>query len=234
LLYFLNCTSPRKSKSDLEINNLKGDVILTIDDFEKVFYNDHGYITKKLNDLNKDLPVRTVYNYVDGKLSSIESNAKDYYSKMDYIYDKTGVLEKTIDNIDITGTKRKDVTFYRFDKKGNKILDSSITKDRSRLIPIFFKYYYSNNQIDSSEMTFLGGSKSYFKNGNEIKTIVYDIDKGKKTLRNIVTYFYQYDGNGNWIKKMTYINGELADTINRKIFYKGQDINQYEKLFDKL
>jgi len=58
---------------------------------------------------------------------------------------------------------------------------------------------------------------------------VYDNKNGLKVLTNLFTYAYVNDSHGNWIHKKTFMNGQLVDSINRKIFYKSQDIRSFEK-----
>jgi len=157
-----NCSSSVKSKSDLEVNNIKGDVILTVDDYESIFYNKDGFITQRLYELNKNMPILITYHYANGRLSFIESVAKDFQSKTNYFYTEKGILEKTIENSVITNTKINNVNFYRFDELGNKILDSSIYKFKSQSIPSYTRYYFTENQLDSSVLTFIGGNKTYY------------------------------------------------------------------------
>ena len=223
-----NCTTPVKPKTDLEINNLKGDVILTVDDYESIFYNKDGFITQRLHELNKNMPILITYHYANGRLSFIESVAKDFHSKTNYYYTEKGILEKTIENSVITNTKINNVNFYRFDELGNKILDSTIYKFKSGAVPSYTRYYFTENQLDSSVLTFIGGNTTYYKDGNEIKTQVYDNKNGLKVLTNLFNYKYVNDSNGNWIQKKTFMNGQLVDSTNRKIFYKSQDIRSIE------
>ena len=232
IIYFiLGCDSAPKKLTDLDRENLKGDVVLTETDREIIFYD--SLHNKSMMIEPGELFIISKYNYLNKKLISIEQSAENFKSKNLFFYDKNGILKqselsqyfKTPNGFKMADDVLK-VYFY-FDIDNNLILDSLNNNKGSD------KYYYNDSKLDSSITTYasLNSSISYFENGNIVKSVEKNYTTGK-----IETYTFEYllDPQGNWIQQISKINGKEDKVVNRKIFYKGQDISEYENKFNDL
>ena len=64
----------------------------------------------------------------------------------------------------------------------------------------------------------LQDEKKKYKKNNDCISLEAHIKTPKKE-KNIVTYSYVYDANGNWTSKTTYINGTPLQIIERTLEY---------------
>jgi hypothetical protein len=239
-----------EQKTDLEKENLKGDVVLTVDDYggwdlnmisydsignEQIVFS--GSKQQNFYTINK-------YKYLDDKLISITSNGTMYQFNESielFEYD------------DLSRLIKRNSQVFRYDDKNRISYDSTWY---GKIHYIVKKHYYKDSgQLDSTLIiVFLphnlgeksytvekdNNSYSYSLNNNGVKNVYKqvfyknnefgDLDSREEIGedgRKIETYKYSYDKNNNWTKKETFEGNKLISTINRKVFYKGDDISFY-------
>jgi YD repeat-containing protein len=234
-------TKNSKQRTDLEKENLKGDVILIVEDHKKdgklkniiKLYNDIGNLETIFDDtFIEDFPIMTTFYYQNNKIqSSIKTGYKKekFYVETFYNYDKTGSLTSSLSK-SLTGTKAKKNIVYIVDENNNiiseKINDSELNVETN--------YYYSKNIKDSVVTRYSGVWNKihvdYFIDGNLDRTYDKDLDSKEEST---ITYRYEYDAVGNWISQIYYLNGKKIDDKIRKIYYKGNDITSVIKPIDE-
>ena len=136
---------------------------------------------------------------------------------------------------------------YKYDIRGNKIEESQYNSDGSLFMKITIKYDTMNRNIETNWNECHGenitpkfkNQKSTFKydeKGNKIERKDYkdgvysgetiykydgrgNIIEGNSGIQSIESYKYEYDKNGNWIKKITLYNDEPKEIKERQIKY---------------
>lgn len=258
---FPNSSSVKKSKTDLEKENLKGDVILVESDDVLTFYNDQGNKSKGF--FQKEDYSLTTLDYIDGKITTKTDNNLFTGYKDDittYSYNEKGELVSSISN-EIVQNYLYENGYLKTEKlyvKNNKNRGSELTY-----------YYNQNGEIDSTVMIVNWddtktidisifnrngevASNTYFNildsgirkmmsyslytyddKGNITSALVNSIDEntGQTTVKK-TTYEYSFDPKGNWIQQRSFVDGKEEEVVNRKIFYKGQDISKYENKYN--
>lgn len=221
LIMIVSCSNDKKYtiNSDLDAENLKGNVILIIEDnnfSQRVsysLYDTDGNLTKTMersdNEEFKFLDNVDEFIYADGKIQKI--NRKNIESNIFEIfyYGTDGKLNSS-ETFNEKG-KISERKFFEFDDNGNKISDSTLFGEIPHNHFIINKYYFENNKLRSKKLysSLLDGSKIY-------------------------TYKYVFDSQGNWIQQKVFVNGKFQNDINRQIFYEGQDVSEYENKFNLL
>jgi hypothetical protein len=240
LLSFGSC-GKNPNQNDLEKMNLKGDVVL-IKDREYIFFNDKGNSIKKYNEFTDGIGEYiniANYFYIENKLSKITSlitlsiQNKIYKTEIQesFNYDNDGNLT-TSARVTGDGDKKIGGITYYFYQKGKLVTDSTLSNyiDYSITQVNNFKYngesliridhtQIRSGNVDDKSMSY---SSDFYENGLVTKEVI----NNEKTL----SYEYEYDMKGNWIKQ-TKSDGSIR---KREIFYKGDDISLYENKFDEL
>jgi len=249
LIFGCNSSGP-ENKTDLEKMNLKGEVIfLVVEDSDFIEFNENGmkkkniYYDKSYNDSYSE----SDFIYENGNLVKqieviIESDGKQKIRENIYQY-QNGLL-KMID-YDNGFLIRE----FFHDGKNNLIEEKSTLNFDGNPYITSTIYFYSNNQLDStyqyqlieSNNKILQLKTSYdsngktiglssvsttillslqYKDGLEIKEVTKS-DNGISEL----SISYEFDQNGNWIKKISSSGSEEDEVEERKIFYKGDDFS---------
>ena len=236
LITFIGCNSSNngkdnsknvtefRTKSDLEKQNLKGDVILidVFDDYDDVHdieqYNEKGNLIRVVTyNVNFGFCSVKNFSYINDKPQSIICEGNQINTKTIFLYNQDGILTSKEMTGKILNSQFHVIDFYNYDINGNLIFDSIIQNNILRSVT---KYYYTNNKLNSS--------KEFNRNG-EYNELTYDINGNPSKYGLGNRYEYNYDAKGNWVQKK-----EISDSKNiyinkRKIFYKGQDVSEYEK-----
>lgn len=256
----LGCKSSQKPKTDLDKENLKGDVILVEEGESLTFYNDQGNLSKSLIKGDDFYDISTS-DFVDGKITSKKSSSRfggiNTNELTTYSYNDEGVI--------ISATYNGKPTKYVYDKG---LLSSEISFSNSGKMVYKTNYFYNNSGIDSivsyyfddisymtvqyfnkdglidSVVLFNGsdyGSRkftgknifTYDGKGNKIILIEISLDENSDQVKTEkTTYEYSYDPKGNWIQRKSFVDGKEEEIVNRKVIYKGQDISEYEKKYN--
>ena len=213
------------------------------------FFNEGGKITEEIRYIDGSLLSKYIFTYDEtGKLIKDESFhddntersrtnykydeqgklieeihyariLKEYYRlsfkhKKNFLYDENGnLIEETFSNGNSYFDKK--IT-YRYDASGNRTdqLDlggDNILRDRS-----MFKYDRNGNKIEFAYLD-VGGTLTTFiykydENGNLI-------EEGIKGSSNKKSYAYDYDSQGNWIKKVQFSSNIDTSIVLRQIEY---------------
>lgn len=143
------------------------------------------------------------------------------YSKYVYKYDnknnKIGWYRE--DNID---SSLSPMETYKYDDNGNILEEKSFSDG---VLSAIIKYDYDNNgnliEVKTNSLDRDYSSKAtinYDEKGNEIERVETGvIDKEPIKIKN--TYKYEFDKNGNWIKKIEYEDGIAEMITKREIEY---------------
>ena len=261
-LFFLSCSENIQEKevetfqkNDLEKENLKGDIIMILDendwDLSFTSYNSDGYIETIFMGSNNSSFFYEEFSYVNRLLTSRITNG--------YGEEKTEVLSYDEENNLISRELPKvQSQFYFYDDYNKLIRDSIYYHYDPTKFAISNYYYKSDGSLDSltyNHNLFPKDSETYiiqkFVNSKPKENINYLIQRGEKKLsgkiefeynengdifkrveedfienkKSITTYKYVYDKNNNWIKSEEFINNNPEHSRNRKIFYKGDDVS---------
>jgi len=257
----LSC-STNQEQNDLQKMNLKGDVILIKEGPYFTFFDENGNISKSFSDVTTEYNNRKFTNqsianyfYIDGKLD--KKINYDYNSVDDEVtegletfsYDEEGLLRSS--------TYKKgewESTKYIFYEDGRLSKDSTFGGQKTDFFWInrdVNLYIYEGEElkkIENSRQFFSSAkeleldnsdvihSNSYLDQGLVIKSEFLDADDSDPETS---TYEYQKDLKGNWTKQTRKSsNKDYNNTIERQIFYSGDDIsvfeNKYESLKNKL
>ena len=260
LLSIFSCSDSKLGQeTDLEKENLKGDVIFVSEDDGKSFtlYNEYGMKTRGFygeldiyyDDENHYFD-KNIKNKTIRKMGSKIRLSQNFETKTDYNYDSRGNL--------IT-SKSPDVSEeFQYDFDGNLIKKTFIGYS----VNIVNNFFYSSNKLDSSInikkfQNDLTTHINYFNNeGNRIRSQVrsdnrrdykynenndvseeiytdYSSNKNNPTITK-TTYEYNYDKNGNWIQQRILNSEGETEISNRTIIYKGEDISSFIKKSDEI
>lgn len=222
-------------KTDLEKNNIKGDVILVIENEESgpwTFYNSNGYIEQEYR--NDPFPTIKKFTYANNKLlKTTDKSKKPYVYNVEtiYNYNKIGIVQSEVQINKIINNKNTK-TEFTYDDKGNLIR----LKDNAGFTITYI--YNSNEKVESEILTFSDKSTNfsvenknhYDKNGVLVYMETYNLNTKEKNNR---TFTYKLDNKGNWIEKTIVENGTDISIVKRVIYYKGDDISFYLKTVNK-
>lgn len=225
----------KPKKSDLEKNDLKGDVILVIENEEIgpwTFYNSNGYIEQEYK--NDPFPTVKKFTYANNKLQKTSDKSKSpnvYNVETIYNYNKIGILQSEV-KIDRTGNKKNIKTEFTYNDKGELIK----LKDNTGFIITY--NYNSDGKVESEILKFNDQStnfsvenKNYYdENGVLVYLETYYPNTKEKKKR---IFNYKLDSKGNWIEKSITENGNEISIVKRVIFYKGDNISSYLKKVSK-
>lgn len=130
------------------------------------------------------------------------------YKRTNYKYNEKGkVIEETLYNTDDLLVER---AIFDYDENGNKILIKMFAPDERLKFRSTYKYDDRNNRIEEINFLKFGDDKA-----NLEYAIANDLDKYKEHF----TFTYEYDNEGNWIKKTKYNNGEVVFVSEREYTY---------------
>lgn len=246
IIFSSSCTNTfweldNESKEIIFINSIiisgqpsDGNFLLTVeevvskDDYSNnqkkvIFFDSLGNIKSILFDRNKTkypLNDLTKYNYDNNQLKEYEYNTSgEYNSKGTFFYNENGSITKLEDK-----NYKNEVLyhFYNIDKEQGCIIDSGGLN--------VIKYFFRSQKLDSVIDNY---STTYYNNNIPQKVkYVHTDENGTKSVSSTITYEYTYDPKGNWIQKRSFIDGKEEKVVNRQIFYKGQDISEYEKKYN--
>jgi hypothetical protein len=188
------------TNDDKEVINKKNDVISTNYSSDGFVCNEknqdkydikQNYYKSKYFNLRKDLDNTNFIKY-DLKGNIIESRTNSTFDNIKDIY--RYVNGRLIKHITYIGRKISKVHISRYNKEG-KLAES-----------LFKNYDLGFNKV----------KYKYDKKGNDIE-ITYS--KPDKTIDRRLTYVYEYDQEGNWIKRYEYENGKNISIKERIIEY---------------
>ncbi|WP_454975847.1 hypothetical protein [Capnocytophaga bilenii] len=110
---------------------------------------------------------------------------------------------------------------YKYDKNDNKIEEKLFDEDGGERLNTFYKYDANNRVIECKHTPALGqeyyrNTRWYNTNGDMIKQ-----ESAWNTPETDLsyTYTYTYDAQGNWIKRITYDEGNICKVVIRTIEY---------------
>lgn len=178
------------------------------------------------NTYNSDGILVQKYTYkIDNKGNVIEGNcykpdgsfSRKYSNKYD---DKGNNIEENHYGPD--GSLYGKVT-YKYNDKGNNIEQNWYMSDGSLTEKLIYKYDNMGNNIEEYSYKSDGSlnkkqTYKYDNKGNKIEFNLYNTE-GSLDNTSIFTFNYNYDINGNWIKKTEFINGIPQKIIEREIKY---------------
>ncbi|MFJ1427832.1 hypothetical protein ACILD6_04405 [Capnocytophaga canimorsus] len=211
-------------------------------------YNEKGDIIE-INRYNSDgsLNWKGVYKY-DNKGNKIEENGYNsdgsFVSKMIYKYDdKDNLIEE---NWSDSSGNIYDGPTYKYDDKGNQIEKNHYHSDGSFEGKQIYKYDDKGNQIELNNYNYDGdfvgkitckyddkGNKveaemhndwngfirlifKYDDKNNVVEMNMYDSKEGSEDK---ITFKYEFDTKGNWVKLINYENDKPELIIEREIEY---------------
>lgn len=208
-------------------------------------YNDNGKIIG-VNDYNSNevLTEKQIYSY-DNKGYLVENNtyASDgsLKSKTKYKYDYKGnIIEKDVYDssgdetsretykFDDKGNQIEEYSYYcelkwisEYDDKGNRIRVNCHDSNGKKVRKWIFIYDLIGNKIeeidsDSDGNRTVNTTYKYDNNRNIIE--VYSINP-IASLKGTDSYIYEYDNQGNWVKRIDSYNGFVKYIIIREIMY---------------
>ena len=160
-------------------------------------YNPEGYLIKDAT-YSPGGFLKTHYNYqvdTNGKVLKEETyHANQLESTIAYIYDKQG----------------DPVEMRYYDAQGNLLQRVESKFNKQHLAERNRTYDKDNKLVNIT-------NKKYNSQGDCIK--LQAENKLPQKQKNIATYEYKYDNQGNWIAKTTFINGEPRQIIERTLSY---------------
>lgn len=162
---------------------------------------------------------KTKYQY-DKNGNRIESRTYDRTGKLtatwEYYYNDKGIMTgssncQSAQKTDVNSGTRINVTC---NDKG-QIIKQEMRKCDDELIMIVENKYNEIGIVAEEKTTMLGGQSSikYFKYDDKKNLIEEVSDSGR------LTYKYEFDSTGNWVKKYEYKNDELEKVFVREIEY---------------
>ncbi len=184
-------------------------------------YNEKGYVVDK-EYYNFGYSFKISYKY-DAEGSMVEENHYNSDSKLEYQilyeykYDEKGNVVEQIEKGSESKTNRR-IT-YGYDDKGNLVEEKWYYADGTLSWHVTYRYNDKGYKVE--EIT-----NSIEQSPSKI-TYKYD-DKGGNTERDeyfhsggLVRYKnqYKYDSQGNWIKRIKYVDGTLSIITERTIEY---------------
>ena len=186
-------------------------------------YNEKGY-NNETNRYDPDggLITKRIYKYdengnmIEKIMYRADGSLRDKYV---YKYDKNGNrIEKSEYNSD-EELKRKYI--YKYDEKGNRIEKSKYKSDGNLRYKYIYKYDEEGNSIETSkyksnESLDFKFTNKFDENGNKIESNKFNSEGSLKSEWN---YEYQYDEQGNWIKKVGFENGTPTYIREREFEY---------------
>jgi hypothetical protein len=160
-------------------------------------YNPEGYLIKDAT-YSPGGFLKTHYNYqvdTNGKVLKEETyHANQLESTIAYIYDKQG----------------DPVEMRYYDAQGNLLQRVESKFNKQHLAERNRTYDKDNKLVNIT-------NKKYNSQGDCIK--LQAENKLPQKQKNVATYEYKYDNQGNWIAKTTFINGEPRQIIERTLSY---------------
>ena len=110
---------------------------------------------------------------------------------------------------------------YKYDDKSNLIEDNSYYSDSSLNCKWTYKYDDKDNRIEANGYSANGSFNGKYINkyddkGNQIEENYYKADG---SLDSKETYKYEFDGKGNWIKRITFKNQIPKSIYEREYEY---------------
>lgn len=232
-----SCNSVQsKLKSDLEIANIKGNVLKiesTIHDTKnkcactiKTECNESKYVYGKRGNL--------LESYTIDENGSINDSSK-------YVYNRQGVCSEIIkfsrkeligkevpiiDKEKVTGVKIYDqngkiesTLIYAY--SGNEISEEKTLNSDGEVVSIVQKEFLSGQLVSQIEKDNNGQviSISKFKrnDNNDIIECLFTVTKDDKEYK--LTYEYEYDTAGNWIKQTKFYESQIVNIVVRNIEY---------------
>jgi len=262
-LSVVGCGSDGKSesksfKTDLEKENLKGEVVFVDNGWQHLEFNDNGMIIKEIY-FSSDYPnsiQELVYIYEANKIIKCIDTRNPMDEGLQEFVNSYSYNENLLSKIDHESNGNYIDEYYY--NSSNLLIEYRMTMKYDQTVAIYStKYYYTENKLDSSyfETTypvdkFFTKTKSYYdKNGNKMKFISITKDGistgyieykdnfeiNRKIISKDGTEEYKtsyvFDKNGNWIKKITTSNSGEEQVEERKLFYKG---DYYSNLLDEI
>ncbi len=228
--------------------NLDGIIKIDSTRFDTYSFNDKGSIIEVIMCINSNVFSKLIYKY-DNEGNKIEKNVEshgDLFLKWIYKYDKN--RNKIIEyEYECNSNRLHRKIVYKYDD--NQIKESVCTKPNGRLDwKTTYKYDDRRNKIEMNDYyakSKLIGKLTYIHDseGNEIeinnyisdnqlidkKILKYDEKKNiieenwydfkSGNLLDRITLKYNYDKQGNWIKKTLFRNDEPMEIIEREIEY---------------
>ncbi len=215
LLSITACSVRKIKRTDLEKKHLRGKVksvkmtkyktIAKKDKIEKgqvwgnirkYTFNYQGYIVEETLYKNGTLGERYTYQY-DDKGNQIKRSW----------YNSDGSLE--------------DKTTYLYDDRGNKVKRDCYNSDGSLRIKWTYQYNDRNKLIKLAKYNADGSLRfkniyQYDDRGNKFRQDCY---KSDGSLRYKNTWKYQYDNQGNWVRKIEYQDGNPEFILEQEIEY---------------
>ena len=157
-----------------------------------------------------------------GKVIEIQTDGGFLKSKEVFIYDDQGHLIEKREHISDDAI---DSLFYKYNEDGDKIecvgeLDPSM--EGTTYVKFTYKYDLGRKLIEKNrELTNRDGSSymttwKYDKFENEIEEITYDVNGSLETK---ISFQYEYDATGNWIKKIKLEKDKDNAITKREIEY---------------
>jgi len=235
----LSCNSGKHNlRSDLNESNLKGKVWK----IEKTIHNADAKVRCACGEGDECNQTRSVYNEKGNLAESadIEIDGKILVTSR-YIYNSDGACkeiekysgEKLVGkevNI-ISEDKLMEVKTFdkdgvtenvcKYEYRGDDVSDGTTYNAAGEIVSSFHNEYL-NGQLDSqTEKDNKGnitGITKYMRNSNN-DVIESAFNNPRMNSENKLTFDYEYDKEGNWIKKTQLYNGKIAGIIMRNITY---------------
>jgi hypothetical protein len=216
ITYFPQISSNRFLVNEYENNKLKFSKsrdAIEADEAEKIISYSYDSKGNLISENNSSEFAHYSYNQ-DNQIELIQFEDKDDQSKkrFEHFYYTNGAIDSTIRELSIDGTI-SELTKSIFNSKSQLISQESFVI-----------------KVGLREKTDIYTQK-YNANGDNIEFIHFDQINDKINFH--FTSSYLYDDFGNWIKYISYNFGKDKREYNRKIFYEGDDIREFESKFNE-
>ncbi len=216
------------NSSDYKTNKLHDKTIHKYDEFGKeiecktfnsnnvlVFKNIYKYDQNgnkiEMKMLDKNILMEKQTFLYDDKSNQVQKNIYDgenLHRKETYKYDKDGYKYKKIEFYDKNGNCRDRFIVKTYDTK-NRLIEDCDYSSKNIMTNIELYKYNGNNDV----IEYKAKSATAMMDFNTMKS------RQMINFRNITTFTYTYDLNGNWIKTIKYVNGKAKEVVERNIEY---------------
>ena len=241
ILAFSCTTVTSRHPSDLEASNIRGSVskikqsinsahaaaccpAAESDDCKEVIYmyNDRGNLTE-YSTVDMDGEIIQTSKYVYNRHNNCSEVNKFSGNKL--VGKRLNVLrDYKLVRVKIFNKEGKQENTIRYNYSGNQV-SGGITLNKEGEITGSFDNAYANGQLDSqTEKDGTGNITKItrFKRNSNNDVIETTITFPKTQSEQKFSYDYEYDGEGNWIKKTQRNDGEIVGIIMRNITYQNQ------------
>jgi YD repeat-containing protein len=190
-------------------------------------YDEQGNRIEQINFRPNGTKVQKIIHRYDEQGNEFEINYYDStgsrFSTITKGYDGKG--NQTEERSYFISNSHKSINYhygYKFDERGNRKERITYKGDGSVSYKCSLEYDEQGNEIDEicykpDEIFHFRQSRKYGEQGNEIEEILYEIEE--TLVHRTWTYRYDYNSDGDWVRKIRFLNDFAKDIEERKIEY---------------